>query len=142
MSSLNKIILIGRVGKDPETKFLSSGDQVANFSLATSEKWTSKTGEKQEETEWHNCVAFRKLAEVIGQWVRKGALIYVEGRIKTEKWTDKEGNDRYSTKVYADKMQMLGGRQEPRAEPQEPKPAKPASNFDDMDDDIPFDFGN
>ena len=141
MSSLNRVMLIGRVGKDPETRHLSNGDVVANFSLATSEKWTDKqTGEAREDTEWHTCVAFRKLAEIISQWTRKGALMYIEGRIKTQKWKDKEGVERYSTKVYVDRMQMLGGT--PKSESTEQKPAKAEApkqgNFDDLDDDIPF----
>ena len=141
MSSLNKAIIIGYVGKDPETRYMPNGDAVSNFSVATSEKWTSKDGEKHEETEWHNCVAFRKLAEVISEWVKKGTLVCVEGRIKTEKWTDKEGADRYSTKVYADRLQMLGGKK--AEEPEAPRVKKPptksgADQFSDMDDDIQF----
>lgn len=138
MSSLNKVILIGRVGKDPETRFLSNGDSVSSFSIATSEKWNDKSGETQERTEWHNCVAFRKLADVIAQWVKKGALLCVEGKIRTEKWTDKDGADRHSTKIYVDQMQMLGGkRAEEPAAPKAP-PKATADAFDGMDDDIPF----
>jgi single-strand DNA-binding protein len=155
MSSVNKVILIGNLGKDPEMRYMPSGEAIANFSVATSENWTDKTsGDKKEATEWHRVVFFGRTAEVIGQYVKKGSKIYVEGRLQTRKWQDKEGQDRYTTEVRGDVMRMLDKRGEssgpmdqepPSAESRRPAPAKagaraaPAtSGFDDMDDDIPF----
>lgn len=151
MASVNKAILIGNLGKDPETRYLPNGDAVCNFSIATSEQWTDKhSGEKKETTEWHNVVAFRKLAEICAKYLAKGSSVYVEGRIKTEKWQDKEGNDRYTTKIYADNMRMLGGKRDgeqsaPRSEStpaqnqQRSAPAQSAhGSFADFEDDIPF----
>lgn len=143
MASVNKAIILGHVGKDPEIRYLPNGDAGANFSIATSEKWKDKsTGELVEQTEWHRCNAFGKLAEIIEKWVTKGMLVYVEGAIKTRKWTDKDGVERYTTEIRLDKLQMCGGKSdpEPRREPareQRPAPSKAAS-FDDLDDDIPF----
>lgn len=112
MSGINKVILIGRVGRDPEIKALSSGATIATFSLATSEKWTDKdTGEKTEKTEWHRCVAWRKLAEIISQYVAKGSLIYVEGKLQTRSW-EKDGEKRYATEILVNNMQMLDSRRE------------------------------
>lgn len=108
MSSVNKVILVGRVGKDPEVRYLQDGNPLASLSLATSETWKDKTGEKQEKTEWHRVVLFGKTAEVAGQYVQKGALIYIEGKLKTRKWTDKEDQDRYTTEIHVDRMQILG----------------------------------
>ncbi|MFA5370850.1 MAG: single-stranded DNA-binding protein [Sideroxydans sp.] len=151
--SVNKAILIGHLGKDPEVRYMPSGEAVANVTLATSETWKDKSGVKQEKTEWHNIVFFKRLAEIVGEYLKKGSLIYVEGRITTEKWTDKEGKDRYTTKIVANEMKMLGSRsggnsfevvdnQEPAPARSAPaaKPAAPAakSNFDNFDDDIPF----
>ncbi len=145
MSSINKAILIGRLGKDPEVRYMPNGDATANVTLATSESWKDKsTGEKQERTEWHRIVFFRQLAEVVEKFVSKGSLIYVEGKLQTRKWTNKEGNDQYTTEIIADKMQMLGGKSggdDNNSEPQqERKPSpKPAQSVDDLDDDlIPF----
>lgn len=151
MASVNKAILIGNLGKDPETRYMPNGDAVCNFSIATSEQWTDKqSGEKKEATEWHNIVAFRKLGEICAKYLTKGSSVYVEGRIKTEKWQDKEGNDRYTTKIYADNMRMLSGKRDgeqsaPRSESapaqnqQRSAPAAPASgSFADFEDDIPF----
>jgi single-strand DNA-binding protein len=155
MASVNKVILIGNLGRDPETRYLPSGDAVTNISIATSEKWKDKSGEQQEHTEWHRIAFFGKLAEIAGEYLKKGSPVYVEGRIRTRKWQDKEGQDRYSTEIVADRMQLLGGRSasggsEPMArEPREPaaasagggKPqpaAKKGGAFDQMDDDIPF----
>jgi single-strand DNA-binding protein len=149
---LNKVMIIGRLGKDPETRYMPNGDAVCSFTTATSETWKDKTtGEKREQTEWHNIVAFRKLAEICSQYLTKGSLVYVSGRIKTEKWQDKEGNDRYTTKIYADEMKMLGskdgqrteqssGDSETAAEQKQQRSAQPATNgsFDDFEDDIPF----
>ncbi len=110
---VNKVILIGNVGQDPEIRFTPGGDAVANLSVATTESWTDKqTGQKQEKTEWHRLVAFKKLAEIIQQYVTKGARIYVEGKIQTRKWQDQSGQDRYSTEILINDMQMLGGNQQ------------------------------
>ena len=156
MASVNKVILIGNLGKDPETRYLPSGDAVTNFSIATSEKWKSKSGEQQEHTEWHRISMFGKVAEIAGEYLKKGSPVYVEGRIRTRKWQDKEGQDKYTTEIVADRMQLLGSRgggsggSEPMSrEPREPAAAgsgggKPAAGkkgggaFDQMDDDIPF----
>ena len=110
MASINKVILIGNLGKDPETRYLPSGDAVTNITVATSETWKDKSGEKQEHTEWHRIAFFGKLAEIAGEYLKKGSPVYVEGRIRTRKWQDKEGQDRYSTEIVADRMQMLGSR--------------------------------
>jgi single-strand DNA-binding protein len=153
MASVNKVILIGNLGADPETRFLPSGDAVANIRMATTDVWKDKSGEKQEHTEWHRVAFFGKLAEIAGEYLKKGSPVYIEGRIRTRKWQDKEGQDRYSTEIVADRMQLLGSRgggseamaREPKAAAAEPggggaKPAakKGGASFDDMDDDIPF----
>jgi len=153
MASVNKVILIGNLGADPETRFLPSGDAVANIRMATTDVWKDKSGEKQEHTEWHRVAFFGKLAEIAGEYLKKGSPVYIEGRIRTRKWQDKEGQDRYSTEIVADRMQLLGSRgggsepmaREPKAGAAEPgagaaKPAakKGGASFDDMDDDIPF----
>ena len=153
MASVNKVILVGNLGRDPETKYMPDGAAITNVSIATSFQWTDKTsGEKKEETEWHRVVFRSRLAEIAGEYLKKGSQVYVEGRLRTRKWQDKEGQDRYTTEIVADAMQMLGSRAgsgEPRAEPAgvgaraaEPKAAapakKPAGKFDDMEDDIPF----
>jgi single-strand DNA-binding protein len=140
---VNKVILVGNLGSDPETKYMPSGDCVCNFSLATSESWNDKqTGEKVERTEWHRIVMFRRLAEIAGEYLRKGSQVYIEGRLRTRKWQDKSGNDRYTTEIEAREMQMLGGRgnnmsNAPAASQAgggAPAPA-PAQEFED---DIPF----
>ena len=139
--SVNKAILIGHLGKDPEMRYMPNGDAVANFSLATTETWKDKSGEKQERTEWHNIVIYKRLAEIAGEYLRKGSQIYVEGRITTEKWEDKEGKDRYTTKIVVNEMKMLSGKKdgEKSAEkPAEKQAAKPKQSFDNFDDDIPF----
>jgi single-strand DNA-binding protein len=158
MASVNKVILIGNLGKDPETRYLPSGDAVTNITLATTESWKDKkSGDKQEHTEWHRVSFFGRLAEVAGEYLKKGSPVYVEGRIRTRKWQDKEGQDRYTTEVVADRMQLLGGRgaggsgeggggggstaREPAAAGGAggKAPAKKSGgSFDDMDDDIPF----
>ena len=147
MASLNKVILIGNLGKDPETRYAPSGDAICNLVIATSEAWKDKnTGEKKESTEWHRVVFFGKLAEVAAQYLKKGAQVYVEGRMQTRKWQDKDGQDRYTTEIRGDEMKMLGRReggsdapqQRPaQSAPRQPKPAA-SSGFDDIDDDIPF----
>ncbi len=112
MASVNKVILVGNLGADPETRYLPNGDAVANIRLATTESWKDKaSGEKREITEWHRVVFYRKLAEIVGQYLKKGSAVYIEGRIRTRKWQDKEGQERYTTEIEATEMQMLGGRQ-------------------------------
>ena len=131
------MILIGNLGKDPETRFMPNGDAVCNFSIATTDSWKDKEGNKQERTEWHNIVIYRKLAEIAGQYLKKGSQVYLEGRLQTRKWQTKEGQDRYTTEIIADQMQMLGGRND--KEQQEPKPAQaPSADFDDFESDTPF----
>jgi single-strand DNA-binding protein len=110
MASVNKVILIGNLGSDPETRTMASGDMVANFNIATSERWTGKDGTKEEKTEWHRIVAFRKLAEICNGYLFKGKQVYIEGRLQTRKWEDRDGNMRYTTEVVAGQMLMLGRR--------------------------------
>jgi single-strand DNA-binding protein len=153
MASVNKVILIGNLGADPETRYLPSGDAVTNIRIATTEKWRDKGGEQQEHTEWHRIAFFGKLAEISGEYLKKGSPVYVEGRIRTRKWQDKEGQDKYSTEIVADRMQLLGSRgggaagetaaREPAtatagAGGGKPQPKKGSGGFDQMDDDIPF----
>ena len=165
MASVNKVILIGNLGRDPEVRYTPNGNAVCNVSVATTRNWKSKdSGDKVEETEWHRVVFYDRLAEIAGEYLKKGRSVYVEGRLKTRKWQDKDGKDQYTTEVIAEQMQMLGGREgmgsgggggdeggysrggdreESRSAPpsrqQASKPAaKPATGFDDMDDDIPF----
>jgi len=109
MASVNKVILVGSLGKDPEVRFMPNGEAVANFSIATTDSWKDKSGAKQEKTEWHNIVMYRKLAEIAGEYLKKGRPVYIEGRLQTRKWQTKEGQDRYTTEIIADSMQMLGG---------------------------------
>ncbi len=151
MASVNKVILIGNLGRDPETRYMPDGGAVTNVSIATTETWKDKNGEKQEKTEWHRVAFFGKLAEIAGEYLKKGSQVYVEGRLQTRKWQDKDGQDKYTTEIVADRMQMLGSRQgmgggdreaggerESRAAAK-PAAAKPAgSKFDDFEDDIPF----
>ena len=143
---VNKVILVGNLGKDPEVRYLPNGNAVANFTIATSESWKDKdTGEKKEKTEWHRIVVWGKLAEICGEYLRKGKQVYIEGRLQTRKWQDKDGHDKYTTEVVCDEMQMLGGRgdggdaeQSPPADNRgagKPAPAKAGADFDD---DIPF----
>ena len=157
MASVNKVIIVGNLGRDPETRYLPSGEAVTNISVATTETWKDKaSGEKKEATEWHRISFFGKLAEIAGEYLKKGSQVYVEGQLRTRKYQDKEtGKDRYSTEIRADRMQMLGSRagagvpsDDSGGEPAPrsagaPKPAaaaakKPAGKFDDMEDDIPF----
>ncbi len=109
MSSVNKVILLGRVGKDPETRYLNNGDAVTNLNLATSEEWKDKNGEKQSKTEWHRIVFYKKLAEIAGEYIKKGSLVYIEGRIETNSWKDKNGVERETKNIIAEKMKMVGG---------------------------------
>lgn len=150
MASVNKAIIIGNLGKDPEMRYMPSGDAICNFSLATTDSWKDKNGEKQEKTEWHRISMFGKLAEIAGEYLKKGSQVYVEGRIQTRKWTNKEGQDQYTTEIVADKMQMLGGRsggggnsfevvEKPAASAGSAKQAaKGGGDFDNFEDDIPF----
>ena len=110
MASVNKVILVGNLGRDPEVRFMPNGEAVCNFSIATTDSWKDKAGVKQEKTEWHNIVMYRKLAEIAGEYLKKGRPVYIEGRLQTNKWQTKEGQDRYTTEIVADQMQMLGGR--------------------------------
>jgi len=149
MASVNKVILIGNLGKDPETRYMSNGDAVTNITLATTDTWKDKNGEKQEKTEWHRVTFYRKLAEIAGEYLKKGRSVYIEGRLETRKWTDKNGVERYTTDIIASDMKMLGNRsgsgsfespdhEEDNSASSRPSSAKGASGFDDMDDDIPF----
>ena len=146
MSSVNKAILIGNIGKDPEVRYLPSGDQICNVTLATSEKYKDKaSGEYKENTEWHRVVFFGKLAEICGQYLQKGKKIYVEGRIRTNKWQDKDGSDRYTTEIIGSEMKMIGGKQQDGAPREAPAPAarqqalaaSKTTAFDDGED-LPF----
>ena len=142
---VNKVILVGNLGKDPEVRYMPSGNAVANVTLATTESWKDKqTGEKQERTEWHTVVFYSRLAEIAGEYLKKGSQVYVEGSLRTRKWQDKNGNDRYTTEVIANDMQMLGGRGGSTgyaagdAAPQPAEQAAPGAAEPDFDDDIPF----
>jgi len=138
---INKVILIGHLGRDPEVRYSNEGKAIANISLATSESWKDKSGQKQEKTEWHRVVFWGRLAEIVGEYLNKGAPVYVEGKITTRKWQDKEGKDRYVTEIMAKEMQMLGGRSENPPPQKETKPVSEADARkaeDEFDDDIPF----
>ena len=163
MPSVNKVILMGNLGRDPEVRFMPNGEAVCNFSIATTDSWKDKAGEKQERTEWHNIVMYRRLAEIAGEYLKKGRPVYIEGRLQTRKWQTKEGQDRYTTEIIADSMQMLGGRDD-NSSSQSSAPQKDdfnqapdrassnesqsvsdsassnsgASSFDEFEDDIPF----
>jgi single-strand DNA-binding protein len=161
MASVNKVILVGNLGRDPETRYMPNGEAVTNITVATSDTWTDKTsGEKKEATEWHRVTFYRRLAEIAGEYLKKGSSVYVEGKLRTRKWQDKDGQDRYTTEVIADVMQMLGARggqsgastdegaaSAPSGRDYEagksgsksaPAAKKAGAGFDDMDDDIPF----
>src|SRR4051812_12046634 len=153
MASVNKVIIVGNLGRDPETRYMPEGGAITNISVATTEKWKDKNGEMQEKTEWHRVAFFGKLAEIAGEYLKKGSQVYVEGRLQTRKWQDKDGADKYMTEIVANQMQMLGSRQgmgggraAEAAEPAEGGASRPASKpaaktggkFDDFEDDIPF----
>jgi single-strand DNA-binding protein len=157
MPSVNKVILMGNLGRDPEVRFMPNGDAVCNFSIATTDSWKDKAGERQEKTEWHNIVMYRRLAEIAGEYLKKGRPVYLEGRLQTRKWQTKEGQDRYTTEVIADSMQMLGGRDgaptqesQPSSQPEardefDQTPSRNnqsgssnSNSFDEFEDDIPF----
>jgi single-strand DNA-binding protein len=156
MASVNKVIVLGNLGRDPETRYTADGAAITNVSIATTRRYKDASGQQQEETEWHRVAFFGRLAEIAGEYLRKGRPVYVEGRLRTRKWQDKDGQDRYTTEIVAENMQLLGSREgmgggevegaaeEPRA-PAPPRSsggrsaaAKPATNVADMDDDIPF----
>lgn len=157
MASVNKVIIVGNLGRDPETRYMPSGDAMTNIAVATTDKWKDKaTGEQKEATEWHRIAFFGKLAEIAGQYLKKGSQVYIEGKLRTRKWTDKDGIEKYSTEIIADSMQMLGSRQgmgggsaamdesgfsgasASRPASTSRAPARQAPNLSDMDDDIPF----
>ncbi len=164
MASVNKVTLIGNLGRDPEVRYAPSGAAICNVAIATSRNWKDKTsGERQEETEWHRVVFYDRLAEIAGEYLKKGKSVYIEGRLKTRKWTDKDGVEKYTTEIIAQEMTMLGSREggggggdeghdqsrseAPRRAPPAPRPpaaaprqapAKSSTSFDEMDDDIPF----
>ncbi len=160
MASVNKVILIGNLGRDPETRYTTGGDAVTNLNIATSEQWKDKSGEKQEKTEWHRVVLFGRQAEIAGEYLKKGRSVYIEGRLQTKKYTDKDGVEKYSTEIVGDRMQLLGSkdgggergggdaefaggggtkREGSGAPSSSAKPAGAAKkNVDDFDDDIPF----
>ncbi|MCH7898058.1 MAG: single-stranded DNA-binding protein [Proteobacteria bacterium] len=155
---VNKVILVGNLGSDPETRYMPSGDAVTNISVATTESWKDKqTGEQKEKTEWHRVVMFRRLGEIAAEYLRKGSQVYIEGKLRTNKWKDRDGNDRYTTEIIADEMQMLGGRggagggdyssgggsnapsgDGSRGQSGGGKDSPPPPPADDFDDDIPF----
>jgi single-strand DNA-binding protein len=145
MAAVNKVILVGNLGADPETRHMPNGDPVCSIRLATTDTWKDKaSGEKRESTEWHRVIFFRRLAEIAGQYLKKGSSVYIEGRLKTRKWQDQNGQDRYTTEIEATEMQMLGGRggghpgSDDTSPPRQTGSAKKPPSFDDMDDDIPF----
>jgi single-strand DNA-binding protein len=158
MASVNKVIVVGNLGRDPETRYMPSGDAMTNIAVATTDKWKDKTtGEQKEATEWHRIAFFGKLAEIAGQYLKKGSQVYIEGKLRTRKWTDKDGVEKFTTEIIADSMQMLGSRQgmgggsaamddggfggasaSRQPAPASRQPTKQAPNLSDMDDDIPF----
>ncbi len=157
MASVNKVILVGNLGQDPEVKYMPSGGAVTNISIATTDSWKDKaTGEKKDRTEWHRVVFFNRLAEIAGEYLKKGSQVYVEGNLRTRKWQDQSGQDRYTTEIVAREMQMLGGRSggssdfQQNSAPQQQQggaaqqnapqqqQSAPPQNFDNFDDDIPF----
>ncbi len=143
---INKVIIVGNLGADPETRYMPSGSAVTNLSIATSEQWKDKqTGEQKERTEWHKVAMFNRLAEIAAEYLRKGSQVYIEGKLRTRKWQDRDGNDRWTTEVIADEMQMLGGRGGGSAPMSSdsgpsggPSGGPPQSPPDDFEDDIPF----
>ena len=144
MASVNKVILLGNLGRDPETRYTTGGDAVTNLRIATTETWKDKGGEKQEKTEWHSVVLFGRQAEIAGEYLKKGRSVYIEGRLQTRKWQDKDGQDRHTTEIQVYEMKMLGGRPERSessddyAPAHEKKPAVKSDAFDDLSSDIPF----
>jgi single-strand DNA-binding protein len=140
---VNKVIIVGNLGNDPDTRYMPSGSAVTNLSVATNESWKDKqTGEQKDRTEWHKVAMFGRLAEIAAEYLRKGSQVYIEGKLRTRKWQDQQGNDRYTTEVIADEMQMLGGRSggapQMRSDAGPPPSPPPAGSSGDFDDDIPF----
>ena len=146
---INKVIVVGNLGQDPDTRYMPSGSAVTNITVATNESWKDKqTGEQKDRTEWHKVAMFGRLAEIAAEYLRKGSQVYIEGKLRTRKWQDKQGNDRYTTEIVADEMQMLGGRGgaggagapmgDQGPPPSSPQSPPPQSSSDDFDDDIPF----
>ena len=139
---VNKVIVVGNLGQDPETRYMPSGSAVTNLRVATNESWKDKqTGEQKDRTEWHSVAMFGRLAEIAAEYLRKGSQVYIEGKLRTRKWQDKDGNDRYTTEIIADEMQMLGGRSgggAPAMSDSPPASPPPKPSGDDFDDDIPF----
>lgn len=144
---LNKVILIGRLGRDPETRYMPNGEAVCNFSVATRESWKDQSGQRQERIEWHNITMYRRLAEIAGQYLKKGSQVYLEGKIQTRKYTDKNGVERTAYDIIVNEMKMLGGGNDsgqqsaqhtPSEQPRRQAPATPAAPVEDVDDDIPF----
>ena len=140
MASVNSVTIVGYLGRDPDVRYMPNGDAVANCSIACNETWKDKSGQKQERVEFINLVFYRKLAEIVGEYCKKGQSIYVSGRMVTRKWQDKSGNDRYTTEIVCDELQMLGGKREGSGTQQQNNAPKSHSNsgFDDLEDDIPF----
>lgn len=150
--TVNKVILVGRLGRDPEVRYMTNGDAVANFSIATDEQWKDRNGERQTRTEWHNITIYRKLAEIVGQYLKKGSLIYIEGKIQSRKYLGKDGIERTAYDIIADEMKMLGSKGEASEQPAQAQateqaarpvpPRREATNprpvVDDLEDDIPF----
>ena len=138
MKGINKVILVGTLGKDPEVRFTAGGDAVATISVATSESWKDKqSGEKKEKTEWHRVIFWRRLAEIVGEYLKKGSAVYIEGKLQTRKWQDKSGDDRFTTEIVAHEMQMLGGKTQ-GSQPQKPTQKPAPQQTPDFDDDIPY----
>ncbi|MES2637359.1 MAG: single-stranded DNA-binding protein [Pseudomonadota bacterium] len=137
MASINKVILVGNLGGDPTVKYMTNGEAVANWSVATTDTWKDKSGLKQERTEWHNCVAYRKLAEIIGEYMKKGSSGYFEGKLQTRKW-EKDGITRYSTEIIVDQMQMLGSKDASTSSAQREDAQSNVQDLSDIDSDIPF----
>jgi len=141
MASVNKVIIVGNLGADPETRYAPSGDAICNIRIATTDTWKDKaTGEKKEATEWHRVVFFGAVAKIAGEYLKKGSSVYIEGRLQTRKWTNKEGVEQYTTEIRADQMQMLGGKPEaqPEAKQKAATKAQSGGDFGDFDSDIPF----
>lgn len=157
MASINKVILVGNLGRDPEVRYMPDGGAITNVSIATTDTWKDKSGEKQEKTEWHRVVFYSRLAEIAGEYLKKGSQVYVEGRLQTRKWQDKDGVEKYTTEIVADRMQMLGGRSgmgmsesgerssssssgssSSGGGSSSPSASKSGGRFDDFEDDIPF----
>ena len=138
MASVNKVILIGNLGRDPEIRYTQSGEPIANFSIATNEVWNDRSGQKQERTEWHRVVLFGKVAEIAAQFLKKGSLVYLQGRLQTRKWQGDDGQDRYTTEIVADHMKMLGGKGEREGQPGTAAASARTFPAQPFDDDIPF----